>query len=385
MNSTNPFFEMSVQPDLNDILEGRIDVLEDTSGASWPTVTISSSKRFASMAPEYSRRHRRYDFLIKWLYWQKLELEKESLESFLIDLVPNVHWMMDSWKPMFKYQSTLDIDFDRHTRVFYSRNVSQDYVIPEIIRPYVDFVNSIDITSDILKKHFIGVVNFMIFDENTCDLLVDRPSAGLYCHLIYDSNGKITLVEGEHPKPDCSLRGNYHKLSALFYWGKIGGITKSVRMKSGKMLSGKSRIDGHVNRLFRGDMKPPSILPLYLHYYFSGTTNERSPSRHKLYDNYYSAIPIFKKWFHTLLLVEYACTTLFDKLNGQRAKKCVVSFDKHNKIRIQIHYHDIDIIENYYPESLYESICLFEYIYRNFDHQISQTMTKMRELKQQEI
>lgn len=381
MNIT-PYFKMHIYPELNTI--SREDLL-DISRAHWPKVKLVSSKGFVSIDSDYFKRHRRYDFIIKWLFWEKLKLEEDSFESFLIDLVPNIHWKIGSWKPVFVHPKGWKPDFSK-SRVFSSSfPTPQKFIIPEIIRPYVDFVNSIDIASDIWKENFVGIINFMVYDGETRYLLVNTPSKALYCHLIYDSDGKITLVEGTYPNPDFSLKGYYNSLSRLFHMGekedeKVNqAFMDNFKYRPPREVHPKSKMDWRTRKYFKDDRNVPTAP---LSDFLTGINTHDIYNMKKHFKSYYKVISTFRNWFYTLLLVENACTTHFDILSGQMVKECIISFDKQNRLRFQIHYHDNDIIQNHYPKSLYESICLLEIINRNLSRQITHSVLQMTKLKE---
>ena len=283
----------------------------------------------------YSKRHTQYDYLVKWLYWEKIRREKIPTESYLIDLIPDVHWMIDTWKPKFREDRVFYPDFFA-TRVHGVCGDFLQFVIPEVIRHYVDFINSVDIAKDILKNNFVGIVNFII-------ILGDKK----YCHLIYDSEGKITLGEGLHPDADFSLSGENRYLSMLFH-------------------SGKKDISESFNELQRIDRVNLAHLA-------------------KEHKNDKNIISVYEKWFNTLLLVEYTLTTHFNQLSERHIEKCVVSFDKHNRFQIQIHYYDSDCIRNFYPKSVYESICIFELVFNNLMKQVWQRKNQIGEEEYQEM
>ncbi|MFW9855850.1 MAG: hypothetical protein ACFFFG_12365 [Candidatus Thorarchaeota archaeon] len=348
------FLEFYLEPDLDTFSDAYLAEFRKQYEESYATgenppycsaLTIKSPKGASSMIPgETLDKIRIYDYYIKGMYWELLQSgRKLSPDSYLLDLVPGVHWIDKTWSP-----DSTQSRFNRSV-------ISKEYVIPEIIRPYVDFVNSIDEVRRIIQDNFIGNVNFQIFQGSDIE-------NSLYCHLNYGSDGRLTLVEKKHPSPDLSLKGSYKHLCQLFHLGEKRPERDTALKYTGRPLwrhEKISTVEWKMNHFFddRAEKRFPAVYAPLGHFMPIPNTN---------------SYEVLKQWIYTLLKVEEAYATRFDIFHDRVIKRCTVCFDDNQRLLVKIQYRDDEKILNYYPKSLNECFCIFIFIENNLNGQVIQ-------------
>ncbi|MFW9856392.1 MAG: hypothetical protein ACFFFG_15170 [Candidatus Thorarchaeota archaeon] len=337
MSNQFSFFEYYLDPDLDTFSDADLETIRreykrreaagcDPSHCSDVTIKTPRYEKTVKLG-EVIDKIKGYEYKIKGMYWEFIQSGRDiPPDSCLLDLIPGIHWIHQTWSP--KYEESR----------FRISSTPNSYVIPEIIRPYVDFVNSVKELSPVIRDNFVGKVNFQILSD------LEKP---LYCHLNYGTDGKITLVEETHPNPTLTLKGYYVLLYRLFHLGDLRPKRSSDTF---------SYLHWKMKKYFEPRRRNEPFIHPFL-YNFLPTPNLN------VYD------PL-KQWFYTLLKVEQTYATKFDLFYGRPVKRYRVSLDDNHRLRIQIQYRDVETPQNYYPQSFYESISIFEFLRWNLYGQI---------------